>query len=180
MAEKITLARPYAQAVFDLARAEGAGGLKNWSEMLHLAATIASDPQMQSIIGNPRVSNDQLTQLFLDVSTGKLSDTGQNFIKLLIENHRLDVLVEIAALYEVQRAEAEGTLQAEVISAQPLSDEQQGTIAKALQARLGRVISLTCSIDKSLIGGVIVRAGDTVIDGSAREQLSRLSTALAR
>ncbi len=180
MAEKITLARPYAQAVFDLARSEGKEGLKNWSEMLLLAASIAADPQMKSIIGDPRVHSDQLARLLLDICGSGLSQEGQNFIKLLIENHRLDVLPEIAALYEVQRAEAEGTLKAEVISAQPLNEEQLNKIARSLQARLGRVISLTCSIDASLIGGVIVRAGDTVIDGSARGQLSRLSTSLAR
>lgn len=182
MAEKTTLARPYAQAVFDLARAQGkdGAGLKAWSEMLELAASVATDPQMQSLIGDPRIRKEQLVQLVLDVCGTKLDEAGQNFIKLLVENRRLDVLPEIRAHYEAQRAEAEGTLQAQVVSAFPLSAEQQSKIASALKARLGRSINVTASVDQSLLGGVIIRAGDMVIDGSARGQLANLATALTK
>ncbi|MEW6353439.1 MAG: F0F1 ATP synthase subunit delta [Pseudomonadota bacterium] len=178
MAEKTTIARPYAQALFELASAQK--DLKGWSEMLQFAAAVVSNEQLRALIGNPRVRPRQLTNLVLEVCGDKLNAAGRNFIKLLIENRRLNVLPEIAQLYEAQRAEAEGTLQAEVVSAYELSAEQQQKIASALQARLGRKISLSNSVDKGLLGGVIIRAGDRVIDGSARGQIARLASVLAR
>jgi F-type H+-transporting ATPase subunit delta len=180
MAEKTTVARPYAQALFDLARSQPQGGLKVWSEMLHAVATVVSDLQVQSLIGDPRISKDQLVSLVLGVCGDRLNGAAQNFIKLLVENRRLDVLPEIVAHYEVQRAEAEGTVQAQVTSAYALTAEQQQKIAAALQTRLGRAIEVTNTVDQSLLGGVIIRAGDTVIDGSARGQLIKLAGALAR
>lgn len=180
MAEKTTVARPYAQALFDLARSQPQGGLKVWSEMLHAAATVVADAQVQSLIGDPRISKDQLVSLVLGVSGDKLTGAAQNFIKLLVENRRLDVLPEIVALYEVQRAEAEGTVQAQVTSAYALTPDQQQKIAAALQKRMGRAIEVTNIVDQGLLGGVIIRAGDTVIDGSARGQLAKLASALAR
>ena len=180
MAEKTTVARPYAQAVFDLARSQGGSGLQAWSDMLQLAASVAADAQMQSLIGDPRIRKEQLVQLVLDVCGKNLDAAGQNFIKLLVENRRLNVLPEIAAHYEAQRAEAEGTLQAQVTSAFPLSEEQQAKIAGALKTRLGRNINVTANVDQSLLGGIIIRAGDMVIDGSARGQLANLATALTK
>jgi len=184
MAERTTLARPYAQAVFELARSEK--DLTGWSETLLRAAAIAADPAMQSLTGDPRVRKPQLVRLFLDIfgaapgAAEKLSAAGQNFIKLLVENRRLNVLPEIAAMYEAQRAEAENTTVAQVVSAYPLSDEQQRKIAAALQKRLGRTISLVNTVDKALLGGMVIRAGDSVIDGSARGQLERLANVLAK
>lgn len=178
MAENTTIARPYAQAVFELARSHN--NLKAWSEMLQFAAAVAADPQMKSLVGDPRVGTDQLERLFLDICGDKCDAAAQNFIKLLIENRRLNVLPEIAHLYETQRAEAEGTLHAQVVSAYPLADEQQRKIATALQARFGRTINLNNVVDNSLLGGVVIRAGDSVIDGSARGHLERLASVLAR
>lgn len=178
MAENITLARPYAQAVFELARAQN--DLKGWSEMLQFTAALAADAQVRALVGNPRVRKDQLAQLFLDVSGDRLNAGGQNFIKVLIENRRLNVLPEIASLYEAHRAEAEGTLQAQVVSAYPLSEEQQRKIASSLQGRFKRTVKLSNSVDKALLGGVIIRAGDSVMDGSARGQLERMAQILAR
>ena len=127
-----------------------------------------------------------LVSLYLDIfgaaqgAGDKLSAAGQNFIKLLVENRRLNVLSEIAALYEAQRAEAENTAVAQVVSAYPLTDEQLRKITGVLQKRLGRTVSLVNTVDKDLLGGVVIRAGDSVIDGSARGQLERLANALAR
>lgn len=177
MAEKSTIARPYAQAIFDLAAASKQ--LPQWSETLALAAVVAQDSGMQRVIGNPRVSDDQLVDLFLGVCGDKFDDAAKNLVKLLVENGRLNVLPEIAALFEAYRAEAEKTVKAEVISAFPVSSAQKTNIKKALKARLGREVELVCATDNTLVGGAIIRAGDLVIDGSVTGQLEKLTHALA-
>lgn len=185
MAEKTTVARPYAQAVFDLARgltpgaqANNKGALRDWSNTLQWAVALVADPQMQRLISHPRVRKEQIQSLTLDVGGAALSAEAKNFIKVLIENRRLDLLPEIAAQYELYRAEAERTITAEVVSAFPVSNEQQAKIAAALKKRLGREVSLDCKVDETLLGGAIIRAGDLVIDGSITGQLSKLSNAL--
>lgn len=177
MAENTTVARPYAQAAFELAR--GKGALRAWSEGLQLAAAVVADARVKKLIANPRVRPEQIQGLILGVCATHLASEGQNLIKVLIQNRRLALLPEIAALYESYRAEAERTLAAEVISAFPVSDEQQAKIAQALKKRLGRDISLVCKVDDTLLGGVIIRAGDLVIDGSVTGQLGKLAGALA-
>ena len=176
MAETTTIARPYAQAAFELARAENA--LPVWSEMLNFVAAVAKDPQIAALLNSPRVSRTQLADLFISVAGERLNLQGSNFIRLLAENRRLDVLTEIAALYQVMRAAAEGVLEAEMISAQPVSDAQRAQMTAALKARLQRDVNLTVSTDASLLGGAIIRAGDLVIDGSARGKLAKLAVAL--
>jgi F-type H+-transporting ATPase subunit delta len=178
MAEKTTIARPYAQAVFELAKAQGK--LKAWSELLALSAAVAADPQIQNLLGDPRWGKEQLAKLFLELVGGPLDATGHNFIQVLIANRRLGLLPEIATLFEAERAVAEGTLEAQVISAYPLSEQQQAKIAATLQARYGRTVSITAHTDNSLLGGVLIRAGDSVIDGTARGQLAKLANALAQ
>ncbi len=178
MAEKTTIARPYAQAAFELAKSQGK--LKAWSELLALAAAVAADPQMQNLVGDPRWGKQQLTKLFLELLGGPLDPIARNFIQLLVANRRLGLLPEIAALFESERAIAEGTLEAQVISAYPLNESQQAKIAAVLQARYQRSVSITSHIDNSLLGGVIIRAGDSVIDGTARGQLAKLANALAQ
>jgi len=178
MAEKTTIARPYAEAVFKLAQQQGS--LKDWSERLQLYAAIASNPEMASLIGNPKISNEQLAELFGELCGDKLDDYGKNFIATLIENDRLDLLPEIAGLYEQARADAEGVITAEVLSALPLDDAQQKKIAASLKKRLGRDVVLECEVDESLLGGAVIRAGDLVIDGSAKGQVERLSNVLLR
>ncbi len=176
MAETTTIARPYAQAAFELARAENA--LPVWSEMLNLAAAVAHDPQLTALLGSPRIARSQLADLFMSVCGDRLTAQGKNFIRLLAENRRLDVMTEIAALFQVMRAEAEGVLEATMISAQPVTDAQRLQITAALKARLNREITLSVSTDASLLGGAIIRAGDLVIDGSARGKLAKLAVAL--
>jgi len=176
MAEKSTIARPYALAAFELAKEKNE--LAKWSEMLQFAALVASDATMKGYIGNPHVTRESLGNLFLGVCAEVLNELGSNFIKVLIENRRLDVLPEIATLYEQHRAEAERTVEAEVISAFPLSKEQLNLLADKLKDRLGRSVNLVSKVDSNLLGGAIVRAGDLVIDGSVNGQMDKLAHTL--
>lgn len=178
MAEKTTIARPYALAIFKLASEQK--NLKGWSDMLKLAAAVAADPEMDKVIGNPALSKGQVADMVIAICGDKLNDAGKNSIRVLAENGRLEFLPEIAALFEVERASAEGTLNAEVTSAFDLTDAQKKDLAAALKKRFGREISLSCTTDKSLLGGAIIRAGDVVIDGSAVGKLEKLSSELAR
>jgi len=177
MAEKSTIARPYAEAIFNLALEEAK--LTGWSDMLQLAAAVAADEQMQDIIGNTNVNKSELAQLFIDVLGKKLNGQGQNMINVLADNRRLGFLPEIAEQYEVLRADQEKTIEAEIVSAFVVSDDQQKQIAEKLKAKLGREVTLTCSVDESLIGGLVIKAGDMVIDGSAIGQIQKLSIELA-
>jgi F-type H+-transporting ATPase subunit delta len=177
MAEKSTIARPYAQAAFETAQAKGQ--LKDWTGMLQFSAAVAAEASVQKLVGNTNIKREQLAQLFLDIAGDRLSAQGKNFIRLLAENRRLGVLPEIAEQYEVLRAEAEKTIKAEVISAFALTAEQQQQIAQKLKARLGRDVTLTCETDASLLGGAIIKAGDLVIDGSVTGKLNKLSVGLA-
>ncbi len=176
MAEKSTIARPYAQAAFDLA--QDVNDLKTWSDMLQLCAMIVADEQVSRLVGNPEVSKEELVELILKVAGDNLNTVGCNFIRVLSNNGRLNVLSEIANLYEQHRADAERRVDAEVISAFPLSDAQQQSLVESLKKKLGREVRLTASIDESLIGGAIVRAGDLVIDGSVSGHLNKLAQAL--
>ncbi len=176
MAEKSTIARPYALAAFELAKEQN--DLAKWSEMLGFAAVVVTDVVMQQYISNPAINQEQLTKLMLQVCDDQLNDVGRNFIKVLIDNKRLAILPEIVTLYNQHRAEAERTVDAEVISAFPLSDAQKSTLIEGLKKRLGRNVNLVSKVDENLLGGAIVRAGDLVIDGSVSGQLNKLTTAL--
>ena len=176
MAEKSTIARPYAQAAFDIALEKV--DLKGWSDMLQLVAAVTSDPAMQDLIGNPNIERDRIVDIIFDVCGDRLNETGRNFVKVLAENHRLDIVSEIAERYEQQRAEAEKTIQAEVTSAFPLSEAQIQAMTEGLKKRLGREVNLVTRIDDSIVGGAIIRAGDLVIDGSVSGQLEKLATTL--
>ncbi len=177
MAEKSTIARPYAEAVFETAQASGE--LKQWSALLQAAALITADADMQNIIGNTSVNKEQLAQLIIDVAADVMTDQGRNLIRLLSENRRLNVVAEICEQFETLKAEAEKTVEAEIVSAQEVSAAQQTLIADKLKARLGREVTLKCTVDESLMGGAIIKAGDMVIDGSVSGQLNKLSVELA-
>lgn len=176
MAEKSTIARPYAVAAFELAKEQN--DLARWSDMLGFAAVVVVDEAMQEYINNPKVGSDMLARLMVEVCGDQLNELGKNFLKVLVENKRLSVLPEIVSLYNQLRADAEKTIEAEVISAFPLSDAQQASLQEGLKRRLGREVSLSSKIDENLIGGAIVRAGDLVIDGSVSGQLDKLATTL--
>ncbi len=177
MSQAITVARPYAHAAFE--EASKKGELKSWSEMLQLAAETVSMPEMQSVIKSTQVTVAKMTDLMLAICADKLNASGKNFIKLLVENKRLIVLPEILAIFESLKAEAEKSVDVTVTSAFELSDAQKQKIAAALKARMGREIKLSCDTNKELLGGIVIRAGDKVIDGSARTRLSELAVALA-
>lgn len=177
MAETITVARPYALAAFDEARK--LGDLKSWSDMLQSLAYAVVDAEVRSAITSPRVARSQLENLMLALCGGKASATGQNFIKLLVENQRLTLLPEITALFEVMRVEAEKSVDVVVTSAFDLNETQKQKISTAMKNRMGQEVRLSCETDRKLLGGIIIRTGDKVIDGSARTQLSELANALA-
>jgi F-type H+-transporting ATPase subunit delta len=177
MSEAITVARPYAQAAFDEARK--LGNLKGWSDMLQGIADAVTNPEVNAAITNPRVDRKQLEALMLALGGDKSGEQGRNFIKLLVEGQRLTLLPEIAALFETMRAEEEKSVDVTVTSAFELNDAQKQKIASAMKQRTGREIRLNCEIDRNLLGGVVIRAGDKVIDGSARTKLSELGNALA-
>ncbi|MEK7191242.1 MAG: F0F1 ATP synthase subunit delta [Pseudomonadota bacterium] len=176
MAEKQTAARPYAEAVFALARERGA--LQAWSETLALAAAVIGDARVRRLVDDPRVERVKLLGLLLDMLDARLAPDGANFIRLLVENRRLALLPEIAALYEGLKAEAEARIEATVVSAFALDSAQRQGIEQALQRRFGRAVQLTTEVDRQLVGGIVIRAGDLVIDGSVRGRLAALATEL--
>jgi F-type H+-transporting ATPase subunit delta len=176
MAEAITVARPYAQAAFLFANEHHT--LKDWSAMLSLLATIADDAGMSELLDSPHLTETQLADLFIQVAGEGINEKCANFVRELAANGRLKLLPEIAALFEIQRRDAEGTVQAELVTAYPASEAQQAEIIASLRKRLGREVELSCSTDSDLLGGAIIRAGDLVIDGSVRGKLERLGVAL--
>lgn len=171
-----TIARPYAEAAF--AQARESGQLDAWSEALSVLASIASAPEMAEQIGNPNVPRERLSDAILDIAGGDLSDEAKNLTRLLAENNRLSTLPEIAELFEGLKIENQGLREVHVRSAFELNEGQLKGLATALKKRLGADVELTVETDPSLIGGLEVRAGDLVIDGSVRAKLRKLSTEL--
>ncbi|GJL84009.1 MAG: ATP synthase subunit delta [marine bacterium B5-7] len=176
MAETASLARPYVRAIFEIARKDG--DLSAWSEQLAVLKAVATDPQVTALDGDPRIDRSQMAQLVIDVSGDKLSDAARNLVRLLAENRRLSVIDEIATQYEVLRADAENTVEAEIESATEMSQEHQDRLAEALSKRLDRSVKLHCTTRPELLGGAVIRTGDFVYDGSVRAQLEKMSAAL--
>lgn len=177
MSEAITIARPYAQAAFE--EAQKLSSLKGWSEVLRTLAEAVTYAEMRTVITSPLVEKTQLANLMGDMLGGRATPQQLNFIRVLIENQRLSLLPEIAAMYEALKAESEKIVNVVVDSAFELSTAQQEKIVSSLKARMGREIKLVCNINKELLGGLVIRAGDRVIDGSARTRLGEMATALA-
>jgi F-type H+-transporting ATPase subunit delta len=175
MAENLTLARPYAEAAFELARARG--NLEPWEQALARMAQVVSDPQMRQCIGNPKFSAEQLAQVFIDVS-GKLADDAKNFVHILVENERLPVLPEILELFVRLKNAHEGVKQAQVTSAFPLDDAALKKLIAELEPRFKCKLEASVSVDPELIGGVRVAVGDEVIDASVRGKLATMTAAL--
>ena len=176
MAERATVARPYAKAAFAFPRDEGR--LDAWSNWLGTArATVMSDDYV-AFERNPGVQTRELLELIAGVAGDALDANARAFLELLAENGRLDYLPEIAARFEELKAEDANVADVEVTSAVPLDDAQRERLAGALRARLRRDVRLHCTVDPALIGGAVVRAGDMLIDGSLRHRLERLGTEL--
>ncbi len=183
MADNNTVARPYAQAVFELAHESK--DLGKWSESLATASALLEDGAVAEFLSNPELNNERrfefLTGLFGDAKAALLDGSdkrGTNFLKLLLEYGRVAVLPEIAEHFEVLKANVENSVDVTVTSASTLSKAQQAEISKALETRLGRNINLETAIDENLIGGAVITAGDVVIDGSLRARLDGLTNAL--
>jgi len=176
MSETLTLARPYARAAFETARANNA--LTAWSGKLGFAAQVIGDARVRALIGDPRLSNADLIGLLLP--QGEPSDSPcAAFLGLLVDNRRVSLLADIAALFEELKRESERVLQVTLRSASEIPATQVDAIKVALKKRFGREIDMQQRIDPSVIGGAVIDAGDTVIDGSVRGRLARLESALA-
>lgn len=176
MSELSTLARPYAEAVFRLA--QGEGDLAGWSERLAALSAIAADPQMVRLIADPAVDATQAAGLIIEVGGADLGERATNFVQVLAENDRLALLPEIAARFETLRAEAEGTLEATITSAQPLTPPQVDELVGALKAKFQRAVTARVAVDPDLIGGAVIAIGDQVMDGSVKGRLERMAFAL--
>jgi F-type H+-transporting ATPase subunit delta len=173
MAERITTARPYAKAIFALARKNNALGPV--STTLTRAAEVVSDPRVHALLTSPHVTPAQLAELVSSVTGAGLDENGRNFVSLLAQNRRLGFLPEIAALFERMKSDVENAVDVEVIAASPLTPDQESRYAAALQKKLGRQVRLHTKVDGSLIGGAVLKAGDLVIDGSIKGRLERLA-----
>ena len=176
MAEPSTIARPYAEAAFRLADAQGK--LADWSATLSNLSAVAADERVRSAIGDPNFPAAKIAGLFISILAGKLTGEGENFVRVLAENGRLDVQAEIRTQDEVLKNEREGVVEAEVYSAFEMDQAQVTDLVSRLEKKTGRKVKARVSVDKSLIGGVKIVLGDKVIDGSARAQLAALETAL--
>ena len=179
MSEKNTIARPYAKAAFELAHQQES--FQPWSDMLNVGAVMVENQDFLNLIKSPKFSDESCAEWIVEIGSEVFASNtqGQAFIKLLAQNKRLAFLPEMALMYESYRKEAEKTVDAKVISARPLDEKFKVQIIDALKNRM-KVISvqLHCEIDESLLGGALIRAGDTVIDGTARGRLQQIEEAL--
>lgn len=185
MADQTTLARPYAQALFELASADGA--LADWSAALDAAGTLVALPEVAELVGDPSISEARLLEMLqsllgeLPPATPLTGDGhGRNFLKLLIANDRVGLLPEIAERFQALKLQAENTVDVTITTAAAMDDSQENQITQALRARLGRDINVTTAINEDLIGGAVIRAGDFVIDGSVRTKLTKMSALLSK
>jgi len=175
MAELRTIARPYAEAAFGLAKDEAA--FPHWSEALANLSKVVGSPELAPLIGNPAVSPERMTELLAATVTG-LSKTQRQMVQVLAENDRLVALAEISALFESLRNQAEETVAATVSSAFPMTDSQIKDLTNVLQKKHGKQVKVSVVVDPSLIGGVSIAIGDEVFDASVRGKLARMASAL--
>ncbi len=171
-----TLARPYAKAAFEFASA--AGTTESWSKMLNLAAIAVEVPEVAALLNDPRLTSESKVQGLVRLLGDDADEAFRNYVQTLGENDRLSVLPTVWELYEDIKAQAEKTLEAEVETAFELSNAQLQTLAAALSKRLDRTVNLQQVVNPALIGGVVIRAGDVVVDGSVRGKLSQLAESL--
>lgn len=174
MAELATIARPYAEALFQAAQAD-LNGTAAWLDAL---AAVAANPQLLEFAGNPKVSDEQVMEVITSSASVKLPDAGRNFLRLLVENGRLAALPEIAQQFRQLKNARSGASDAVVYSAYPIDATQLGDLAATLEKRFGRKLNLTVQEDPSLIGGVRVVVGDEVLDTSVKARLEQMKVAL--
>ena len=177
MAEITTIARPYAQAAFNIAK--DTKQLPEWSEMLRFLADVYADAAVQAALANPKFTKGDAERLLLAIAGEKLNNAARNLLIVLVRNDRLPALPEIASLYELRKKEYENVLEASIESAYPLDEAQIGAIVTRLEKRTGRKIFPSVAVTPALIGGVRIQIGDDVWDGSIRAQLEEMSVTLA-
>ena len=175
MSEVITVARPYAKAAFDVAVEHKA--LDQWLAMLTFAAEVAANTTMQELL-HGSLGTQKLGELFVQICGDQLNEQGQNLMKVMAENGRLSVLPEVLTEFVALKSELDRQLEADVCSASPLSNADIAKIQASLEKRYGRTVKLNCSVDPSLMAGLVIKAGDEIIDASVRNKLNRLAEAL--
>ena len=178
MAENITIARPYAEAVFKLAKDKHA--LDKWSQMLAFLEALVQEPQVQAVIGNPNFSAARIESLLLGICGEQIDGLGRNLVQVLTRNDRMLLLPAIRMLYEQRKAEQEGILEAQIASAFAMSDEQIKQLVQRLEHKYQRRVVPQVSVDPELIGGVKITAGDEVLDATVRGKLETMRATLAR
>lgn len=176
MSGSATLARPYAEAVFK--RSKETDSSEQWSETLAFLAAVMEDDRLSQAADNPRIEKKDFAELLLDICKGTIAKEGENFVKLLVENNRLTLAASIKELFEQYRAEDEGYVDVDVKTAFPIGDREQQRLVSSLEKTLNKNVHLHMEEDGTLIGGVLIRAGDKVIDGSIRGQLQQLAKKL--
>jgi F-type H+-transporting ATPase subunit delta len=175
MSELTTIARPYAKAAFEFAVEKGA--VDSWNEMLVFASEVAKNEQVAQFLASS-ASAEKQAEVFNHVCAEQINEYGQNLVKVMAENGRLVALPAVASLFAEFKAEYDKEIEVDVVSATELAAEQQAKLAAALEKRFARKVKLNCSVDANAVGGLVIKAGDTVIDGSVRGKLNRLATAL--
>lgn len=178
MAELVTIARPYAEAAFSLARERGELG--KWSDALALMVAIHEDVQMRAVIANPKVTGVEVQRLMLAICGDRIDAAARNFLQLLVSNGRVSVLPQIRQLYEQRKAEDEGTIDAHISSAYALDDTQLQHIVSLLTNRFQKNINPAVNVDSDLIGGIKVQVGDKVWDASVRGSLQQMAATLTK
>jgi len=176
MAELSTLARPYAKAAFEFAREHEA--LAQWSEQLATAAAVSANEGMDTVLDNPSLTNEQQAQTLNEVCGEATGQEVKNFVSILASNKRLSLLPVISAQFELLKSNLEKSVDVEVVSAFDLNDETADKLADVLGKKLEREVKVSTSTDQDLLGGVLIRAGDLVIDGSVRGRLNKLAEAM--
>lgn len=178
MSEITTAARPYARALFELARKDES--YEAWNEQLAFLAAVAAEPRVQSLLTSPRMRNDERAEAFVKLCEGYINDSGANLVRVMADNRRLTLLPAVADIFRELSDEAQGILEAHVDSAFDVTDPQKDAIKKALGEKLGKTITLECDTDADLLGGIVIRAGDLVIDGSVRTRVAQLAAQLVK
>ena len=176
MAELSTLARPYAKAAFEVAKTDNELGL--WAEALNLAAAVSEDSKIKTLLGSPALTADQKCESLLEVLGLGEHVKFSNFLHALAENKRLGLMAEIRSFYLAQKAQQEKTIDVSISTAFSLTDEYKAALVKALTKKLEREVKISTDVDKSLLGGALIRAGDTVIDGSVKGRLTKLAESM--
>lgn len=176
MAELTTLARPYARAAFEVALADNA--LDEWSRMLGTSAAVTEHEGARPLLNSPALDAEQLAEAFIEILGEELNEKGRNFVRLLADNKRLPLLPEVAEIFDDLKAQQESSLDVEITTAYEVSSEVTDKLVAALKAKMQRDIRLETSVNPDLIGGAVIRAGDTVIDASVRSKLSKLAESM--